>query len=763
MVIQKYITGTTQPLAGVTFLITYGNGMPVGGGNGEYVTDSNGRIVISGLPAGTTIVAKEIRTVKGYALNPTPQTITVSGELNQVVTVPAATVISGDGDELTFYDDQLNTLTIHKYVSGTQNEPLAGVEFKVTDGSGSAVGNSNGVYYTDKTGSITIKDLQAGMTVTVRETRTVDGFVLDGTPQTIEIRGSGENNELTFWNSRQGALVIRKLDSITKKPLAGVEFKIVYADGRFVDAEGGKLSSNGIYTTDANGEIRINGLTGTFVVTEEKTLPGYTIDEGTRTQTVVVREAETQTLTFYNSPAGGLQIIKSDEDTGERIKGTQFEVRKINGENLGKYTTDRNGVIYLPKAESGWYTVTEIKAADGYELDPTPANICVKDGQTATLEITNKRMSSLMIHKIDADTGEGIYGVKFVLYDSGKNPIGEYTSDQNGYVYIHNELRDGKYFLRELEAAEGYILDKEYKTIYVERGRCAQVEWMNKAVTGQIQVRKYSSDDNSITGAPAGTALPGAVYEISQARSGQVVGYIVTDAHGVAASSPLHLGRYFLTEVSAPKYYQLSGSKLKAEIEYAGQIIKLTDYDKSVELGVTIKKIGNRETQPGSYMRYDFFDIANTSNVALNDFFWHDRIPTDAVTATSLTTGTYNQRLYYRITFKTNLNDYRVLASNLFTGTNYSVNLSPTALGLVQGEYVTDIRYEFGTVASGFASVIKPTLQVRVNETVASNYQIINRADVGGQYLNEWQTAKATWVTVVWRFEDTTPLPKTGY
>lgn len=47
---------------------------------------------------------------------------------------------------------------------------------------------------------------------------------------------------------------------------------------------------------------------------------------------------------------------------------------------------------------------------------------------------------------------------------------------------------------------------------------------------------------------------------------------------------------------------------------------------------------------------------------------------------------------------------------------------------------------------------LKPTIE----------YQIINRADVGGQYLNEWQTAKTTWVTTVRRF-NTTPLPKTGY
>lgn len=306
------------------------------------------------------------------------------------------------------------------------------------------------------------------------------------------------------------------------------------------------------------------------------------------------------------------------------------------------------------------------------------------------------------------------------------------------------------------------IRDEQYKTVYVERGKCAQIEWENSAVTGQIQIRKYSSEDNTVTGQLAGTPLEGAVFEITQARSGKVVGYIVTDARGVAASGPLPLGRYFVTEVSAPKYYQLSGEKMEAEIEYPSQIIKLSAYNKPASLGVTIKKSGNYEVQSGQSMSYDFSGIANTSNVALNHFFWHDRIPTDATRALSISTGTYNARLYYKVTFKTNLNDYRTLASNLLTSNNYSLSLNAATLRLAQGEYVTDVRFEFGTVPSGFSSVVKPTMRVQVLGTVSNGYQIINRADVGGQYLNEWQTAKTTWVTTVRRF-NTTPLPKTGY
>lgn len=751
LIIDKRDSLTGKPLAGVTFKVTTASGefVPDENGhissNGLYMTDKEGKIQINGVVG--TLVVTETKTIPGYTIDPGSQTQTVVVHPNDTKTVY-------------FTNTPSTTLVIEKYIEGTTT-PIKGVTFLVTDSSGAVVGQSNGEFITDDAGRIVITDLVPGTTVTARETKVPEGFVLDTTPKSIRIK-EGEVQTLRFYNEAKGTLVIRKLDSVTKEPLAGVEFELTYADGGYVDADNGHLSSKGLYTTDANGEIRITGITGTVIVKEVKPLPGYVIEPGKDTQTVEINPADTQTLTFYNTPAGGLQIIKKDEDTGERIKGVQFEVRKMNGEILGTYTTDRNGVIHIPNAESGWYTVVERKAANGYALDANPEQVCVKDGETTTLEITNKRMCSIMIHKVDARTGEGIYGVKFVLYDAGKNPIGEYTTDQDGYIYIRDELEAGKYFLRELEAADGYIRDEQYKTIYVERGKCTQIEWENSAVTGQIQIRKYSSDDNLITGQRAGSELEGAVYEISQARSGKVVGYIVTDKHGVAASDPLPLGRYFVKEVSAPAYFQLSSEKMEAEIEYPNQIIKLSAYNKPAKMGVTIQKTGNREVQPGQMMSYDFSGIANTSNVALNKFFWHDRIPTDAVRAISITTGTYNQRLYYKVTFKTNLNDYRTLASNLLTSNNYSLSLNAKTLGLSQGEFVTDVRFEFGTVASGFASVMKPTMRVQVLGTVANGYQIINRADVGGQYLNEWQTAKATWATVVRRFHNP-QLPKTGY
>ena len=690
LLIVKKDAVTGAPISDVEFLVTDSDGSVIGTSNGRYVTDSAGTIRIDGLTPGMTVIAKEVRAKDGYILDDTPQSIKI--KRNSVMTLE--------------FRNQPKGGVLVKKVDSVTNEPISDVEFLVTDSAGSLIGNANGKFVTDSAGTFTIMDVAPGTTLIIKESRTRDGYLLDDTPQTVKVK-SNDIVTVEFRTQPLGGLRIVKLDSITHKPLEGVEFKVTYADGSFVPDKNGQISSNGIYRTDKNGEVLISGLIGTFVVTETKTLSGYIIDENTRSQTVVINPNDLQTLTFYNAPSGGLQIIKSDEDTGERIGNVKFEIRKMNGEIIGTYTTDSDGVIYLPEAESGWYTVTELEAASGYLLDTTPHRIEVKDGRTATLEIANRKACSILIHKVDANIGDGIYGVTFVIYDSGRNPIMEVTTDQDGYAYVDKELAAGKYYIRELEAADGYILDKQYKTVYVEAGKTSTIEWENTAVTGQIQITKYAAESNAITGQAGGVTLKGATFEIVRERSSKVVDYITTDARGVAASKPLPLGRYLIREVSAPAYYQVSAETFDVTLKYAGQIIKLAAYNKPAELGVTLTKTGIKEVLAGSKMSYRF-TIANTSNVDLQNFYFHDKIPYDVTTVSALTTGTYNARLTYRILYKTNYNDYRVLASNLLSTNNYSFGLS--GLQLMAGEVVTDIYFDFGTVPSGFQSVTKPIM-----------------------------------------------------
>ncbi len=745
LIVWKYDSVSGEALEGAVFEVKYLGGTSGTGGTviGTYKTSANGSFTVTGLEAGTYVVS-EIASGSGHVIDSAPQTAFISGREQDVV-------------QLYFGNSPKGALLVKK-VDASNGKPLSDVEFLVTDSTGAVVGDANGKFVTDSSGSFLVENVAPNTTLVAKETTAKAGYLLDDAPQTAQIK-AGQTVTLEFRNKPLGGLIIHKLDSVTKKPLAGVQFKITYADGKVVDAEGGKLSSNGLYTTNAEGQIVLSGITGTIVVTEVESIPGYAIDEATRSQTVVVNPDDVQTLTFYNTPVGGVEIVKvSASNKAKRIPNTTFEVRRVDDALVDTVTTGQSGSVHLDLPSGSYYAV-EVEAAKGFKLDDTPHYFEVVDGKTTIVTVTNVESSGILIHKIDSTTGKGIYGVEFLLYDSGKNPIGQYASDDRGYVRIE-DLTPRRYYLRELEN-EGYVEDTQLKTVYVKAGETTEVTWKNTPVTGQIQVYKYAAEYNEVTGTPAGTPLKGAVYEIVNPRSGKVVDYITTDARGVAASKPLPLGRYQIREVTAPAYWQLDGTVFDETLEFAGQIIKVSAFDKPSSLGVTITKRGNAAVLSGSQMRYDF-TVANTSNVPLENFYWHDRIPTDAARATVLTTGTYSARLNYRILYKTNYSGaYQVLASNLLTSSSYSFSLN--AIPMQAGEVVTDIYFDFGKVPVGFQSTSNPTLSVQVLGTAANGYQVVNRADVGGKYQGTWQTAQASWISIVRRLTQSPTLPKTGY
>ena len=251
-----------------------------------------------------------------------------------------------------------------------------------------------------------------------------------------------------------------------------------------------------------------------------------------------------------------------------------------------------------------------------------------------------------MIHKVDAATGEGIYGTTFLLYDKNKNPIGEYTSDQDGYVYIDAGLEDGKYYLRELKPADGYLADDTLKTIYVRYGSTSEIKWENTAIKGQIQIIKKSAADNSQNGLPKGTLLSGAVFEIRAYKSGNVVDTIKTDSSGRAVSKALPLGRYVVKEVKAPAYYGINPNEIDCTIEFNNQILRYEVLDEPLETEVAITKRGYYQVMAGGEITYTFSDIANHSTVALESFYWKDVLPKD-VRIQKIVTGTYNKKQTY--------------------------------------------------------------------------------------------------------------------
>ena len=288
-----------QAIEGAVFQIRYLSGNTSGTGGtviGTFRTSANGSFTATGLKKGTYII-EELSSDGNHVIDTPPQTVYLSGEEQEVV-------------QVYFGNSSKGALLVTKV--GDDGEPLSGVEFLVTKSDGMLVGDANGKFVTGLDGTFLIDAITPNTTLVVKETRAKSGYLLDDVAQTAVVK-AGQTVRLQFINHKTGNLIIHKLSGADKKtPLAGVQFKITYADGRVVDAEGGKLSSNGLYFTNSEGQIILSNITGTVICTEVASIDGFTIDPNTRSQTVVINPGDdTQHLWFYNDPVGGVEIIKA--------------------------------------------------------------------------------------------------------------------------------------------------------------------------------------------------------------------------------------------------------------------------------------------------------------------------------------------------------------------------------------------------------------------------------------------------------------------
>lgn len=753
LTVKKVDSVTGDPLQGAKFHVTYASNN-TGSGEindlGTYYTDEHGQFQLTGLRDGWYKVTEQ-EPPTGYAIKEATQEVYIK---------------SGTGKVLTFENTPLSALVVWKYDSVT-GEAVSNAVFQVkyltgTSGTGGTV---IGTYKTSANGSFTVTGLKEG-TYIVEELASDSGHVIDTAPQTAYISGKQQDVvQLYFGNSPKGNLLVKKIDSVTHKPLSDVEFMVTTADGSVVG------DANGKYVTDSAGSFTVSGINPgtTLVVKETRARGGYLLDDAP--QTATVKAGQTVTLEFRNQPQGSLIINKlSSADKKTPLEGVLFQITYSDGSfvdngalsSKGLYRTDKNGQIIL-SGITGTVIVTEVETIKGYRIDDATRSqtIEVRANDTQQLWFYNAPTSRILLHKVDKATGKGIYGAVFLLYDGNHNPIGEYVTDQDGYIYADEGLADGRYYLREIKAAPGYVLDPELKTIYVRYGSTTEIEWSNTAECGQIQIIKKSADDNATNGLPAGTLLEGAVFEITD-KAGNVVDTIKSDRNGRAISKTLPLSRYTVREIKAPANYSINPTVMTAYLEFNGQIVTFEVQNTSVSTGVSIKKTGPVQAVPGQPIRYVFSDIKNSSTVALDSFYWRDQLPVQ-VTLGKIVTGSYNQPLSYKVVYKTNLSgDYRTLADNLSTSKVYVLDARPAVLGLAANERVTEVMFVFGNVKAGFAQVETPYIYATARSGLANNASVVNVADVGGLYNGQWIQAVSRWLTTVYT-KTTVKLPKTGY
>lgn len=724
--IYKIDSKTREPLEGAEFTVKKKSGELVG----VYKTSVSGRIEIPDLEPGWYSVYESATSSPEYLLDATVRDVEL--KWNDYVL-------------LEFVNTKYSGLQVRKVDSVTK-EPLQGIKFRVTKLSGDIVGD----FVTGPGGFFTVDGLEPNTYYTCFETATIPGYILDQTPQTFKVK-KDESLVLEYENKPLSGLQIRKTDAVTGLPLAGVEFKVTELDGRLV----------GNYTTPESGIIFIENLKpGYFVVQEIKGLPTHKLDTAPRN--VLVETGKLNVVEYRNQPYPVLEIQKIDSDTKQPLEGVRFRLMDRYQREIGIFTTSSLGKIILTGMDEGTYFLQECEAKFGYQLDSSVREIRLAYGKTTTIEIRNTPLSTLRVKKVDKLTGQPLAGVVFLLRDSKHNIIGEYKTNNSGLIDLPRSLPHGKYFLEEKSALPNYVNDKTLYEIELRSGQTTELTIENQPYRGKIQLIKKAAENSSITKQKKGALLEGAVFEIYNSKL-EVVDRITTNERGIANSKDLPVGVYGIKEISAPQYFYTTGEMFYAEIKNHDDLIRFEVLNSPEDISVSVEKRGNVQAMPNDTIRYDFSNISNTSNIPLEDFYWHDLIPTDAVRLSQIHTGTWSEKLTYKVMYRTNLKTtYRVLEDKLSTTVDNVLECGREALRLAANEYITDIKFEFGTVDPGFTSVDNPYMYVTVLGNLPDGYQFTNRTTVGGRTGDEWIYSKDAWTTCIFA-PPRGSLPRTGY
>lgn len=684
-----------QMLEGARFKVTReSDGIVVG----EYETNSDGLAMCYGLKAGRYTV-EEIVAPTGFVLNQEPQTIEVKG---------------GTSAHVTFTNMPKASITVNVVDKDTK-APISGAIVEVWKQNGALVNT----FTSDTTGVIETLKLEPGYYV-LKFIKAPDGYTATVTETTVQVI-DGEEATFTFECVANGIL---KVISTNKDDVAipGMKFEIRTIDGTEV----------GSYVTGQNGTYTVSSLpAGWYIITETKAPEGFNIT--TQSQKVEVKAGETATVTFQHSKTYGLQIRTTCQQTGAPVEGVVYEITELNGAMVGTFTSDASGLCFA-ELTPGWYVVTQKSVPNGYTaIDSTPRTIQVKGDSLTVADFLVSQLSGLRVKVVDGMTGKGLYGVRLLLKNGTQN-IKEYTTNNEGYIKLNQAIVSGGYTLEMISVPDGYRVDTVPKSIDILNAQTTEIVWKLYKDAGQIQVAVTSADYNKTLDLPAGAGLQGAVFEVTNADTYQVMCQMISDSSGIAASSGLPIGRYFVKMIKGPAYYACSDQQIEVRLKINNDVVRTEMQCKSVNLATSITQKTNTSVRAGSSMRVDILTADNLSDARLDNFNVHIKVPTDAARISSLNVGTWNQAVWYKISYKTNMNDYRALATNLLSTSKYSFDLSSQSLGLMAGEYTTDIRLEFGTVPAGFKVTSKSAYSLYVLATTYNGYKLINRIEMSGQY-----------------------------
>lgn len=456
---------------------------------------------------------------------------------------------------------------------------------------------------------------------------------------------------------------------------------------------------------------------------------------------------------------GNLKIFKVDKDNNEiPIENVKFEI--IDEDRFKYYAiTDEKGVAQVEDIRIGKTKIIETETKKEYSLLKEKLEIEIKENETTEVTIENeKNKGQVEVYKTDAeDNSIKLKGVVFEILDSNNNVIDKLITDNKGYA-ISKKLPIGNYYLKEVNTDEKYVLNQEIKPIVIEEDEILSLNISNCKKKGKIKIIKISSQDSPLLNIKKGDTVSGVTFEIIDSEN-NVVDTLITNEQGEALSIDLVIGRYKVKEISTNNNFIINDNEFFINIDKNNQIEELKIENEPAIPRLDIEKSGPDEAYVNEEIKYEF-NIKNSGNISLNNFTWKEYIPFEKVKLTKITTGTYNFDLNYKVYYKTNKRDY-ILFKEINSQENQYLDFSDIKLS--KKEIITELKFDFGTVASGFKSIYNPEILVKINKSVTDIEIINNKTDLRG-IINEFELKEESYCnTIVKERIIIKKLPRTGH
>ena len=696
------------------------------------ITDSNGIAISSRLPIGEyTIKESSIGENHHYILNEEEYKITVEDEkVNEII--------------MKNYHKKGN-LKITKVDKDDKTITLGAIEFELVDEEGNVISH----LITDVNGEVYIENINTGR-YTLKETKTKREYNLCENAN-IVVEWNKTSEVVIENEKKKGQIKIIKQDADKEEiKLEGVKFQIIDVNDKVVEE----------IITDNNGEaVSSKLLIGEYKIKEIDL--GSNIDYllDNKIYTVKVEnQLITELMVKDKHKEGSLKIKKIDKDNLDIVlDGVKFEITDKDGFKY-EAVTNEDGVAQIDNIRIGNIKIKEIETKEKYILNKETFECEIKQDECIEITLENeKKKGQLEIYKTDNDnTNIKIPNVEFEILDTNKKVVDKLTTNKQGYV-ISKRLPLGKYYLKEIHTNNRYVLNDDIIEFNIEYDKVTSFNIKNEKIKGKIKIIKTSSNDSPIFNIKQGDTLEGVEFEIFDSEN-RLVDSLITDEYGQAVSEDLEIGRYKVVEKNINKYYILNKNEFFVNIENIGEIKVLNIENEAVVPKLDIEKVGQQFAEKNEEIKYEF-DIKNISNTKLDNFTWIEYIPYQQCKVTKLITGIYNQDIEYKVYYKTNKQDYRVLKTVNSLTSEY-INLDN--LSLEDEEIITEIKVEFGTVNKDFKSIVKPCIFTKIDNEIKKDEKIINITELSGKIEDYAVKDKSSFETIITQKEILKKLPKTG-